>query len=189
MTPKEFRLDSILERVSLEDDGFNCLPEGAGYRLQLWGRLPSNWAGNLTLHAFAAGLQIVTGDALRTHRGIWASSFLLRPANLRNPTHYDFLNMARHGPRMVPELPEPEVKIVLRPSNESSGDVFARVAGQDSVGLIAHLLRRFSHDGLHPRRFMLRTDGHQIRDWFWLEPAPSLATDLPQRTAASARLA
>lgn len=182
MPEREFVLDSVLERTGLETDGFDCFREGAGYRLQLWGRLPSNWAGHLALHAYVAGIQVVTGDAMRTAQGIWASSFLLRTANRRDQIPFDFLNMARRGPRLIPEFPEPNVTVGIRFSHESPGDVFAQANGQDSVGLIAQLLRRFAQQGLRPRRFVLRTHGKEIEDWFWLEPDQASPTDLARLT-------
>ena len=45
-------LDEILERTERGRDGFDCLREGTGHRLMLWGRLPPQWAGNLALHTY-----------------------------------------------------------------------------------------------------------------------------------------
>ena len=87
----------------------------------------------------------------------------------------DFLLMARRAPRLVPTLPEPEVHVAAALSREQPGCVFAHVTGQDSIGLLAELLRRFERVGLCPRQLCLRSDEDGIRDWFWLEPDPDLA--------------
>lgn len=170
----DFVLDPVLDRCAQGDDGFECIPQsipqGDGHRLKLWGNLPAGWAGNLALHAYTARLAIVSGDAVRTRSGSWAASFLLRTSSPTTHLGHDFLNMARRGPRLVPELPQPVVSIAAQLSHDSPGTVYSQVAGKDSVGLVAEILRRFAAFGLQPRRFMLRTKGEEVEDWFWLEP-------------------
>jgi hypothetical protein len=181
-------LESVLARCDGGEDGFECVSESGQYRLQLWGMLPRAWAGNLALHCFASGLDITAADALRLAGNRWAASFLLRPAGGTNGTDGagatgpargrpvgDFLRMARRAPRLVPTLPEPEVHVAMASSRERPGCVFAHVTGQDSIGLLAELLRRFEAFGLCPRQLCLRSDEDGIRDWFWLEPDPDLA--------------
>jgi hypothetical protein len=165
-----------LEALALEAaDGFRCEREGVGHRLELWGRLPADWAGNLGLHFYAAGIQVVAGDALRTHDGPWVARFLVETSDPRAPLRHDFLTMARRAPRLVPPLPAPFVSISVRPSLESPGSAYASVRGKDSIGLIAHLLDHFARFGLRPRRFVIRTREDEVDDWFWLDPvtAPS----------------
>ncbi|MBW2423907.1 MAG: hypothetical protein JRG86_06650 [Deltaproteobacteria bacterium] len=171
MEADDVMLDSVIERAQLGGDGVDCLPVGDRHRLQLWGRLPPGWAGNLTLHTFSAGLHIDSGDAIRTREGLWAASFLLRSRERLERLRHDFLNMARRAPRLLPELPTPVVTIAAELSHDSPGHVYARVRGKDSVGLLADLLRRFAALQLQPRRFVLRTEGEEVRDWFWLEPS------------------
>lgn len=178
MTTSQLLIDSVLERATPGSDGFNCFREGTGYRLQLWGRLPPEWAGNLALHTFVAGIQVVTADAMRTAHGTWAASFLLQTNDPRERVHHDFVNMARRGPRLIPDLPQPAVAVGIRLSQEFPGNAYARVVGEDSIGLIAHVLRRFADHGLVPRRFILRTRGAEIEDWFWLEQSQSSAAKL-----------
>ena len=64
-------LDDIVERAVEQPDGFLCEREGIGHRLELWGRLPADWAGNLGLHLFAAGVHVTAGDAIRTREAGW----------------------------------------------------------------------------------------------------------------------
>jgi len=164
-------LDSVIERAARGGEGVDCVPEGNRHRLQLWGRLPPGWAGNLTLHTFIAGLHIDSGDAIRTREGLWAASFLVRTSERVERLRHDFLNMARRAPRLLPDLPAPLVTIAAELSHDSPGHVYARVRGKDSVGLLAYVLRRFAAVQLQPRRFILRTEGEDVKDWFWLEPS------------------
>ena len=163
-------LDRIAIRASAEPDGFRCTRVGSGHRLELWGRLPSDWAGNLGLQLFAAGIEVVSGDALRTPPGVWAAIFELRTEGPRERLQHDFLMMARRAPRPTPPLPDPVVRISATLSHESPGSVFAHIEGKDSIGLVAHVLAHFGRFRLRPRRFVIRTRGDQVEDWFWLEP-------------------
>ena len=165
----------VLEALGSPDgrrgDGFDCFREGAAYRLNLWGALPPAWAGNLALHCFASGLEIVTGDARRNRGSFWVATFLLQATEPSTPVRgRDFLQMARRAPRAVPSLPEPQVEIDIRRS-ERTQSVYAHVHGRDSIGLLGEVLRRFGKLGLQPRQFTLHTHDAEVRDWFWLEPA------------------
>ena len=50
-------LSSVIARAAGGGEGFDAFREGARSRLLLWGRLPALWAGNLALHAYAAGFE------------------------------------------------------------------------------------------------------------------------------------
>jgi hypothetical protein len=164
-------LDSVIERAELGGAGADCHPEGDRHRLQLWGRLAPGRAGNLMLHTFIAGLHIESGEAIRTRQGFWAANFLLRPKERVEHLRHDFLNMARRAPRPLPDLRTPIVTIAAELLHDSPGHVYARVRGKDSVGLLAYVLRRFESVRLQLRRFVLRTEGEEVKDWFWLEPS------------------
>ena len=166
-------LEGILARAVDGMDGFLCDREGEHHRLELWGRLPSDWAGNLCMHLFAADLQIVEGDAIRSPRGPWAASLLLASRDATADLGHDFLLMARHSPRGVPELPTPVVSISVQLSHDSPGSVYAHVVGKDSGGLMAQLLEHFRRFELRPSRFVIRTQGDEVDDWFWLDPISS----------------
>ncbi|MEM7411371.1 MAG: hypothetical protein AAF430_14125 [Myxococcota bacterium] len=172
-------LEPIMHRAVTEPDGFRCEREGTGHRLELWGRLRPEWAGNLGLQLFAARVQVVVGDAIRTPPGPWAASFLLQTADARAPLRHDFLAMARSAPHLPSAVPDPVVSISAQLSHDAPGDVYARVEGKDSIGLVAHVLAHFARFGLQPRRFAIRTRDDQVDDWFWLEPlaTPSSGVD------------
>ena len=176
-------LDAIVARAAAEPDGFCCERAGTEHRLEIWGRLPADWAGHLGLQLFAAGVQVVAGDALRTQHGTWAAHFRLRASDVDASLQHDFLTMARRAPRLVPPLPDPVVTISATPCHESPGSVHAHVEGKDSIGLVTHVLAHFGRLGLQPRRFSIRTRGDRVEDWFWLEPneapSPGSATRAP----------
>ena len=125
-------------------DGYRCEREGTGHRLEFWGRLPAEWAGNLGLHLSAARIRVVSGDALRSREGTWAARLLIEADDPRASLQHDFLMMARHAPRLVPLLPLPLVSIRVQPSLESPGSAYANVRGRDTIGLLAHLLDHFA---------------------------------------------
>ena len=171
MQGSRYPFDDVLARAEHPEDGFECRPDGRAHRLELWGHLPPAWAGHLSMHMYTSGVAIVSGEAVRTRAGTWAARLLLRTTEPTERLRFDFLTMARRGPRLVPALPGPLLTISTTPSEEAPGSAFARVRGKDSVGLLAEVLRRFASLDLQPRRFVLRTTGEDVDDWFWLVPA------------------
>lgn len=174
-----------MERSNAAQAGQQIAREGAGYRLRLWGPLPSDWAGNLALHAYVSGIEVVSGDALRTGEGSWAASLLVQSDARQDAAHHDFLTMARRAPRFVPELPAPAVAFAASRSRTRPGDVFVSVTGKDSIGLVAHVLGRLARHGLRPRRFTLRTLRGEVADWFWMERDPA-STSPPEAVSSIA---
>jgi len=162
-------LDSVVERSAREADGFDCFREGDAYRLQIWGNLQAGWSGNLALHLAAVGIEVASGDGMRTTRSRWAATYLIRSRGESMPGRLDYLQMARRVPRGIPPLPEPEIELDVHVSEIESGNCFVHVTGKDSIGLLGNLLRRFARFGLEPRQFKLRTDPDGVHDWFWLE--------------------
>lgn len=170
MQGSRYPFDDVLARAEHPEDGFECRPEGRAHRLELWGHLPPAWAGHLSMHMCMAGIAIYSGEAVRTRAGTWAARLLLGTSEPTERLRFDFLTMARRGPRLVPTLPSLGVTITSTPSEEIPGSAFVRVRGKDSVGLIAELLRRFASTDLQPRRFILHTTNDEVDDWFWLVP-------------------
>jgi hypothetical protein len=171
MRAERLVLEPIAERcLGGGDDGSDCFREGDAYRVRLWGVLPDGWSGNFALHAFALGLEIVSGDAICLGRGRWAATFLLRGSDPRaSVARHDFLLMARRAPRVVPPLPAPCVEISIEEAADGVSDVMARVTGKDEIGMLAEVLRRFEALALRPCEFSIRTIHGGVDDWFWLE--------------------
>lgn len=169
MSAERLALESIVDRCQLGGDGSDWFAEGSAYRVQLWGILPEGWAGNFALHACALGLEIVSGEGICIVSARWAATFVVRTAdpNARMACH-DFLHMARRAPRVMPQLPEPEIEIELSEARDGSGNVIGRVRGKDTIGLLAEVLSRFDAADLRPLEFSIRTVHEQVDDWFRL---------------------
>lgn len=163
-------LDPIVERCERHRSGFEFVRESDCHRATLWGALPQDWEGNLALHFFALGYDVRSADAVRVSPGHWAARFdVCALDERRQEPSGDLLVMARRVPRLVPSLPEPDVEIAYAGLEPRARQVYAHVTGRDSVGLLAILIRRFAMRGLTTRRFSLRSEGGEVRDWFWLE--------------------
>jgi len=170
MDAERLVLQSIIDRCEDGADGYDCFREGDAYRVRLWGNLPLAWAANLTLHASALGIEIVSGDAARIGGARWAAVFRVRAADPRaGPGRHDFLHMARRAARFLPRLAEPEIQITLEDAPEGANVVVARVTGKDVIGLLGETLRRFEALSLRPCGFSLRAKDNQVDDRFWLE--------------------
>lgn len=174
-------LGPILERCERSRSGFEFVRASDCHRAFLWGALPRDWEGNLALHFFASGYDIRSADAIRVSADHWAARFDVVSVDARRDAPSgDLLAMARRVPRLVPSLPDPGVEISYCESGVEPGCIYAHVRGHDSIGLLAILIRRFAERGLMARRFSLRSEGGEVRDWFWLEPRGPVSSAPPR---------
>lgn len=159
-----------LEVLALEDAAsFRIDPDvNEDWILRLWGPLPVGWAGNLSLHCYAAALGVEAGEAAQVASGRWAAVFRLRAEKEASPAGQDFLLMAGRRPRVA--MAGADVVLdtvrVVPPAGASAARVL--VGGPDRLGLLAWLLGRFAFFGLHPTRLSVRTTAGRAEDRFEL---------------------
>ena len=150
--------------------GCHVKRDGSRARVRLWGALPFEWCGNLSLQCLAARVSIVEADARHVGKARWAASLVISPAGEgASVDGLDFLAMARRRPGLVP-LPdhlEPASFRLEPPRPDGSASLF--VSAPDRLGLLANLLSQVLACGLRPRELRVRTPEGRAEDWFALE--------------------
>jgi len=176
----------IAGRPATDGAGFTCSPEGEAWRLGIWGKLASGWAGNVSLQCCAARIGIVEGEVLRLRDAMWAGTFLLAaPPGGANPEGFDFLQMARRRPSVLPRLPAPEITDIAVEQPADRPWAIVRIAGRDRLGFLAGLLDRIAACELEPQRISLHTTPDGVaHDRFVLRGIDGA----PPKAAALARL-
>lgn len=161
-------LSAVIQRLAeTRDSGFSCAPEGAGFRVEIWGSFPPDWCGSFSLQCYAAKLSVVSGEARRMRASYWAGRFLLSNAGNESVESLDFVRMAARRPKAL--LPPGEITIdelrIERSTRNDAAEI--HLTARDRLGLLAFVLHRFAFCGLYPHGLVLRTspDG-RAEDWF-----------------------
>jgi hypothetical protein len=170
-------LDSLLDRASNNPpSGCDVMREGRRTRVRLWGSLPFEWCGNLSLHCRAASVNILDVDARHLGTSRWVASLLVEPkdgAGILESS--DFVTMSRHRPGLA-RSPGPALldEFQLTPS-EANGCALLHLRAPDRIGLLAGVLDAIVRSGLRPRRLSVRTRNGRAEDWLELESAAAAA--------------
>ncbi len=184
-------LASVVERASnpASRTGCDVQMEGMRSRVRLWGALPFDWCGNLSLHCHAAGVNIVEVDARHLGSARWAASLLVEPvADGARVRSLDIQAMARHRPSRV--LAEPAIQLdtfELTPAGQRAA-VGLRLTAADRLGLLASVLAAVLDSGLRPREISVRTRSGRAEDWLSLEGQSGAAPSAKQLANLSLRL-
>ena len=163
-------IDCLFERARRAlAPGFECVPDGALWRLRMWGFLPRDWCGNLALHCFAAGLDVRSGEARRVEPNRWVGCFLLASSSGHGASGIDFLRMARHRPSLAGRHHDIALEsfLVVRPASAGES-VVVSVRALDRLGFLGQVLDCFAACGLLLERLSVQTVGAVACDRFWL---------------------
>jgi len=149
--------------------------EGRRARVRLWGHLPAEWCGNLSLHCYATGVSIFDADARRLPGGIWAACLLIDAPGLdleapgSSYPACDYLAMARHRPALAPGRSGIELESYRLDRRPGDGGLLLHIRSVDRLGLLAGLFRRILDCGLRPYEITVRTRAGRAEDWIVLE--------------------
>src|SRR5262249_12442855 len=138
--------------------GCECSPDGALWRLSIWGWFPPDWCGNLSLHCYAARLSVLAAEAKRVRTSLWAGAFLLEPsARGASPRAHAFVHRAPPPPTGVAK-PVPISIEPLRVEPDAGGRAARiHVGGPDRIGFLATVLDCMASCGLYPHELSVRT--------------------------------
>jgi hypothetical protein len=144
--------------VSPEDAGFDCAPDGDTWHLGIWGSMASSWAGNLSLHCCVSRIAILDGEARRVAERFWVGTFRIATAvGATSPSGFDFLQMARRRPAVIPILTAPRIVSTEIDAGAEGRASSIEVVGHDEVGFLARVLQKIASCGLEPESVSLRT--------------------------------
>ena len=155
----QLELEAVIERAQSDASaGCECTPDGALWRLCVWGWFPPDWCGNLSLHCYAARLSVIAAEARRVRTSLWAGVFLLEPsAGGASPRAHDFVHMARHRPTGIAQPVEISIESLRIDPGAGGRAARIHVGGPDRIGFLATVLDRMAFCGLYPHELSVRT--------------------------------
>jgi hypothetical protein len=161
--------------------GYEIHPfEGGRHHLEIWGRLPRNWADRLCRGLARSGIAIVRGFARRDAEAGWIASFdLERSPRAGDPILVDYLALVLRAPAEAPpaSLVIDHYTLDIRPDD---GSIELEVRGPDQLGFLGGLLERLAFLSLVPEELTVETEPAGSRDRLRLRArdgaAPSPAT-------------
>lgn len=159
---------------------------GSRYTLALNGAFHPEWAASLCAGLGARRISVERGYARQVQRGIWESSFELRPLDPSVELRaIDYAALAR-APR--------DRSAGVRPSltgfelAHDGGALVVTLRGRDEVGFLAGLLGIFSFQMLFVHEMEVGTAGGEVRDRFVLRGFAGTAPGPKERSRLLAAL-
>ena len=145
------------------------LDRGRGeYTLELRGRLPPSWSGQLFLGLSRLGMSISRGFAKRSMDGWVAEIDFVIGSGSADPATVDY-----RAPATARSARGAAVPITLRSYSlrgpTSDGAVHLRVDGTDQLGFLGSLLQHLAFLSLFPVQVTIDTRGDRVSDAFLLK--------------------
>lgn len=154
------RSEKQVFRVERQDDGY--------HKLEVYGKMPTDWVGNLTNGIARSGLSIMHGRASREAASSWRGHFALECSpNATAPEKIDYLHLIKTAAASAPANLCID-SYILRPTNELGGSLYLEIRGKDQLGFLGSLLGKLSFYSLFPVQMEIETEGGRILDRFWL---------------------
>lgn len=137
-------------------------------RIELRGRLPVGWAGQLASGLAARKASIVRGWACERSGARWESHLqIMLPADGPALTAAAVLWLA--SPEAVaPRTQVTDLRLLRHRVERSGSELLVEIEGIDQRGFLDRLLRVFGLYGLFPRELRLETEGDRACDVFRL---------------------
>lgn len=138
------------------------------YELQLWGKMPIGWIGNLTGGMAGTGISIERGSVQKVAGIAWQAGFEMKPLTIDAvPERIDFVRLASQGSGgAVAATFHLDGFTVREPV--CGGPLYLEVRAADQKGFLGALLGRLAFFSLFPEEMAIETTGNRIFDRFWL---------------------
>lgn len=162
-----------------DESGFEIRPLSvARQQVRVWGRFLPGWLSGFTAGLADQKIGIVRGAAKKTSPSIWFAGFEIdAPAESAARIDYLALTQKRAAPRAPTAIRLEGFHMDLE---EENGALYVEVRGEDQVGFLDALLRRFALFSLFPAELVVETVGGRVFDRLWLKGigglSPSAAT-------------
>ena len=154
-------------KAGAQRPGFELRDVGGNLLLELSGRFPVSWAGNLFAALAVNQISVEKGTARRTGPSEWQAQFQLDAARaLKAPTSLDFVALAVE-PRPVAAgsmLSIQKFSLGGAPGTPLTLEVW----GDDQLGFLGRLLNLLAGYSFFPQEMVIGTEGGRIHDRFWL---------------------
>lgn len=137
-------------------------------RVELRGRLPVGWAGQLASGLASRKMSIVRGWACERSGAQWESQFqVLLPADGPALTAATALWLASPD-ASAPQARMTDLRLLHHRVERSGSELLVEIEGIDQRGFLDRVLRLFALYGLFPCELRLETDRDRARDVFRL---------------------
>lgn len=154
------RSEKQMFKVERQDNGY--------HRLEVYGKMPTDWVSNLTSGIARNGLNIMHGRASREAASAWRGHFALESSPTATmPDKIDYLHLIKTAAVSAPANLSID-SYLLRPTSELGGALYLEIRGKDQSGFLGTLLGKLSFYSLFPIQMEIETEGGRILDRFWL---------------------
>lgn len=135
--------------------------------LELSGRLPLAWAGNLFAALALNQISVVHGVARRVGPNEWQAQFRLDPTQtIKEPTSLDFVALSTEPRQVAAGSPLSIHKFGM--SGAPGSPLMLEVWGDDQIGFLGRLLNLLAGYSFFPSEMAIGTEGGKIHDRFVL---------------------
>jgi hypothetical protein len=151
-----------------EKQTFKIMPLLSGkYKIEFYGNLPLGWAGSLAQGLANRRVNILSGYAKRISMSQWIGEIMVESDAAASLPAIDFKTIVNERLDMAHQ------RLVLadfriRECFKANGSVYVEVDGQDQLGFLAGVLKKFMSCCLFPWEFSIKTEDGYISDSFHL---------------------
>lgn len=158
-----------------EKHTFKIMPLLSGkHKIKFHGNLPWGWAGSLAQGLANRRINILSGNAKRISMSQWIGEMTVESGGASaSMFDMDFTAIINERLDMSPQ------RLVLadfsiRTCFKANGSVYVVVEGQDQLGFLAGVLKKFTSCSLFPWEFSIKTENGYIADRFHLMGASGM---------------
>lgn len=139
--------------------------------LKLSGDLKPGWLGKLSSYLSEEKINIIRGNGQKCGPLCWDTTFEIEKDRRSIDRHngFDPLPALLASPKQTQIPPIRISDLILEPSTEHGGCIYAEISGKDCIGFLYGILRNFSFYSLFPTKLEISTQGNTAFDRFWLK--------------------
>jgi len=151
-----------------EKQTFNIIPLLSGkHKIEFYGNLHLGWAGSLAQGLANKRVNILSGYAKRVSMSQWIGEIIVESDAAASVPAIDFKTIINERLDMTHQ------RLVLdnfsiRECFKANGSVYVEVKGQDQLGFLSGVLKKFISCCLFPWEFSIKTENGHISDSFHL---------------------
>jgi hypothetical protein len=150
--------------------GFKVIKNPGGlHTLNIWGRLPPDWMGNLSSGLSKNRINIISATAKKT-KVSWSAEFEIMPDRFaEDPDKLDFLALAKSAAHSDAAASLSLEKLVVGEPDTNDGALYLEITARDQLGFLGALLGRLAFFSLFPETMIIETTNGRIFDRFWIK--------------------
>jgi hypothetical protein len=151
-----------------EKQTFQIIPLSSGkHKIEFYGNLPLGWAGSLAQGLSDRRINILSGYAKRISMSQWIGEIMVESDAAARVPAIDFKTIINEKLDMTHQrlvLADFRIKECFK----ANGSAYVEVEGQDQLGFLSGVLKKFISCCLFPWEFSIKTENGYISDSFHL---------------------